>query len=130
MSTHATGDQWDAPYGWAPIQLLAIEGLRRYGYNNDANRLSKKWLSLVAENFQRERTIREKYDVLTRSSDVHISAGYQANVIGFGWTNAVYLRLLHSLPGDQGSSILENAAPSGEWNHQDASANWDLRVAN
>ena len=130
MSTHATGAQWDAPYGWAPIQLLAIEGLRRYGYNDDANRLSKKWLCMIAENFQREGTIREKYDVLTRSSDVHISAGYQANVIGFGWTNSVYLRLLHSLPDDQGSSTLKNVAPFCEWKHQDASANWDLRGAN
>lgn len=110
MSTQTTGAQWDAPFGWAPIQLLAIEGLRRYGYNDDADRLSKKWLSMIAENFRREETIREKYDVVNRSSDVQVSIGYQSNVLGFGWTNAAFLKLLHALPKDQQSSILENSA--------------------
>jgi alpha,alpha-trehalase len=52
----------------------------------------------VAENFKREGTIREKYDVVTRSSEAHVSAGYQANVVGFGWTNGVFLELLQELP--------------------------------
>jgi len=29
MSTRETGVQWDYPFGWAPMQLLAVEGLRR-----------------------------------------------------------------------------------------------------
>jgi alpha,alpha-trehalase len=98
MSTQETGVQWDYPYGWAPIQLLTIEGLRRYHFNNDANRLSYKFLSTVAENFARDGNIREKYNVVTRSSEAKIAAGYQANVIGFGWTNGVFLELLHALP--------------------------------
>jgi alpha,alpha-trehalase len=105
-STYNTGAQWDAPYGWAPIQLLAIEGLRRYHYDGDADRLSRKWLSMIVENYRREATIREKYDVATRSSDVQVSVGYQANVVGFGWTNAAFLRLLTALPSKQQDSIL------------------------
>ena len=97
-SPNETGVQWDYPYGWAPLQLLAVEGLRRYGFTDDANRISYEFLSTVAENFKREGTIREKYDVVTRSSDVQVSAGYQANVVGFGWTNGVFLRLLQDLP--------------------------------
>ena len=97
-SPNDTGVQWDYPYGWAPLQLLAVEGLRRYGFTDDANRISYEFLSTVAENFKREGTIREKYDVVTRSSDVQVSAGYQANVVGFGWTNGVFLQLLQDLP--------------------------------
>jgi alpha,alpha-trehalase len=97
-SPNETGVQWDYPYGWAPLQLLAVEGLHRYGFTDDANRISYEFLSTVAENFKREGTIREKYDVVTRSSDVQVSAGYQANVVGFGWTNGVFLQLLQDLP--------------------------------
>lgn len=98
MSRTETGAQWDYPYGWAPTQLLSIEGLRRYGFNEDANRLSYKFLSMVQENFQRDGTIREKYNVVNRSSETHVTAGYSTNVIGFGWSNGVFLELLHKLP--------------------------------
>ena len=81
-----------------PLQSLAVEGLRRYGYSADADRISYEFLSTVAENFRREGTIREKYNVVTRSSEAHVSAGYQANVVGFGWTNGVFLELLQDLP--------------------------------
>ena len=100
MSTTDAGVQWDYPYGWAPTQIVAIEGLRRYGFNDDANRISYNFLATIAENFRRDGTIREKYDVVTRSSESNIRAGYQQNVIGFGWTNAAFLVFLHDLPKD------------------------------
>lgn len=90
--------QWDFPYGWAPIQLLAVEGLRRYGYDREADRISGKFLSMILENFNRDRTIREKYNVVTRSSETSVVEGYAQNVTGFGWTNAVFLELLHESP--------------------------------
>ncbi len=96
-STRVTGAQWDAPYGWAPIQLIAVEGLRRYGFDADADRISREFLGTVKVNFERDATIREKYDVAKRTAETHIEAGYTQNVIGFGWTNAVYLELLHEL---------------------------------
>src|SRR5579871_429193 len=101
MSPHETGVQWDLPYGWAPTQLLAIDGLRRYGFEQDADRISYEFLSTVAENFRRDGTIREKYNVVTRSSDARVTAGYQQNVVGFGWTNGAFLVLLHALPAGQ-----------------------------
>jgi alpha,alpha-trehalase len=98
MSTQETGAQWDLPYGWGNIEMLAIEGLRRYGYNADADRVSYEFLSMVAENFRRDGNIREKYNVVTRSSEAHVELGYQMNVVGFGWTNAAFIELLHGLP--------------------------------
>lgn len=105
--------QWDYPYGWAPLQLLAVEGMRQYGYNSEANRVSAEFLSTVLDNFLRDGTIREKYNVVTRSLETHVGAGYSANVIGFGWTNGVFLELLNALPPDQRSRISANGAPAG-----------------
>jgi alpha,alpha-trehalase len=98
MSRRETQAQWDYPYGWAPVHLIAAEGLRRYGYNADADRLSNKFLETVLVNFRRNHTIREKYDVVASSDITHIQAGYTRNEIGFGWTNGVFLELLHQLP--------------------------------
>lgn len=98
MSGRQTGVQWDYPYGWAPVQLLAVEGIRRYGFEEDANRVAYEWLSNVLENFRRDGTIREKYNVVTRSSETPVAAGYKGNVVGFGWTNGVYLEMLSQLP--------------------------------
>jgi alpha,alpha-trehalase len=53
---------------------------------------------MVAENFRRDGNIREKYNVVARSSEAHAELGYHMNVIGFGWTNAAFLELLHALP--------------------------------
>jgi alpha,alpha-trehalase len=110
MSAENSGAQWDYPYGWAPVQLLAIEGLRRYGYDAEADRLSHKFLSTVIENFQRDGTIREKYNVVSRSSESQVEVGYQANVVGFGWTNGAFLELLHALPKDAVKSLQEEAS--------------------
>ena len=98
MSPYETGGQWDFPYAWAPNQLVAIEGMRRYGFNEDADRLAYKFLSTVAENFRRDGTIREKYNAVTRSSETAVTAGYHVNIVGFGWTNGVFLSLLRDLP--------------------------------
>jgi alpha,alpha-trehalase len=98
MSRKTTEGQWDYPYGWAPIQLIAVEGLRRYGDNPDANRISANFLSMIAENFERDHAIYEKYNVVMRSSETHVRVGYTKNQVGFGWTNGVFVTLLHELP--------------------------------
>jgi alpha,alpha-trehalase len=98
MSTEDTGAQWDLPYGWGNIETVVIDGLRKYGYNADADRISYEFLSTVAENFRRDGNIREKYNVVTKSSEAHVELGYEMNVVGFGWTNAAFLELLHALP--------------------------------
>jgi alpha,alpha-trehalase len=114
MSLHPSQGQWDYPFGWAPIQLLAVEGMRRYGYNADADRVSAHFLSTVLENFERDKTIREKYNVVTRSSETQVGAGYSANVIGFGWTNGTFVELLHSLPAEKASRLATAATTAGK----------------
>jgi alpha,alpha-trehalase len=112
-STRVTGNQWDAPFGWAPLQMIPVRGLRRYGYRQDADRLARKFLSLVAKEFEEHGTIVEKYDVQRRESDVEagIKFGYAANQIGFGWTNAAFLDLLAGLE-QTGILRVAEAAPS------------------
>jgi alpha,alpha-trehalase len=105
MSTDETGAQWDLPYGWGNIEMLAVDGLRRYGFNADADRIAYEFLSMIAENFRRDGNIREKYNVVTRSSEAHVHVGYEMNVVGFGWTNAAFLELLHGLPKEMAERL-------------------------
>jgi alpha,alpha-trehalase len=98
-STTTSGSQWDAPFGWAPLQMIADGGLRRYGYQGPADRLGRKFVSLVVEDFGAHGAIVEKYDVRRRSSDLasDVKFGYSENQVGFGWTNAAVLELLAGL---------------------------------
>jgi alpha,alpha-trehalase len=105
MSSYSSGVQWDYPYAWAPVELLAVRGLRRYGYTEEANRISYEFLSMVAENFRCDGTIREKYNGVLRSSEIQVTAGYKPNVVGFGWTNGVFLDLLKELPEDSANRL-------------------------
>ncbi|HEX4808180.1 MAG TPA: trehalase family glycosidase [Bryobacteraceae bacterium] len=95
-----SGNQWDSPFGWAPLEYIAVEGLRKYGYNTEADRISLKWLSMIQRDFDVRGRIVEKYDVVSANSDVsaHIHFGYSSNEAGFGWTNAVYTTLYDELP--------------------------------
>jgi alpha,alpha-trehalase len=115
MSPQESGGQWDYPYAWAPNQLLADEGIRRYGFKDDADRVSYEFLATVAENFRRDGTIREKYNAVTRSSETQVTAGYHMNIVGFGWTNGVFLALLNELPPEAVARLAneQNATPAG-----------------
>ncbi len=107
MSDQQTGVQWDLPYGWAPTNLIAVEGMRRAGFNSDANRVSEEFLDTVEANFKRTGTIREKYNVVTGSDEAPVLAGYHENLIGFGWTNGTFLALYHALPPEQQKQVLQ-----------------------
>jgi alpha,alpha-trehalase len=111
-SANQSGNQWDAPFGWAPLELLAVEGLRRYGYNQDADRISTEFLSMVLEQYSKSGRIVEKYNVVRRSTDVsgEIRFGYQSNEVGFGWTNAAVTALIDQLPREQKNRLLGRAA--------------------
>jgi alpha,alpha-trehalase len=69
-STNVSGSQWDAPFGWAPLQMIAVSGLRRYGYNKEADRIATNFLSMVLKEFIDHNTIVEKYDVALRKSQI------------------------------------------------------------
>lgn len=93
-SPYQTGAQWDYPYTWAPLQLIAIEGLNQYGFRQAAKRLSQKYVTMIETNFAKEKTIHEKYNAIDGTSNTNIKVGYKENVTGFGWTNGVFLILL------------------------------------
>ncbi len=88
----ASGQQWDAPNGWAPLQWMAIQGARRYGRPDLADMAADRWLALVRRTWRRTGRMMEKYDVvdLTRPA----GGGEYPTQDGFGWTNGVTLRLL------------------------------------
>ena len=89
--------------------MIATQGLRRYGYNKEADRVTTNFLSTILKEFIQHNTIVEKYDVERRSSQLGagIKFGYAANQIGFGWTNAAFTDLYAELPADRKSSVLE-----------------------
>ncbi|HME31207.1 MAG TPA: trehalase family glycosidase [Terriglobales bacterium] len=97
MSPYETGVQWDLPYGWAPVNFIDVEGMGRYGFKQDADRVSREWINTVATNFRKDNTIREKYDVVSSTKEFSVTAGYKENVVGFGWTNAVVLEFAYQL---------------------------------
>jgi alpha,alpha-trehalase len=108
-SAFESGSQWDAPYGWAPLELIAIRALRRYGYARDADRITVRFLSLILQVFVDRGTIVEKYDVVARTASTHAAFGYPSNEVGFGWTNAVFLELLADLPAARRPDIARAA---------------------
>lgn len=107
-STNPSGNQWDAPFGWAPLEMIAVQGLRRYGYRAEADRISREFLSLVLEQYLQRGTIVEKYDVVRRSADVSgdIRFGYRLNEAGFGWTNGAFTTLFDQLPPEEQKRLL------------------------
>ena len=90
--------QWDYPFGWSPQQMLTWIGLKNYGYTKLARELAYKWLYTITVNaYNYNGTIAEKYDVVSRSSQVFAeygNVGTKYSYItrqGFGWTNASYV---------------------------------------
>jgi alpha,alpha-trehalase len=95
MSDTNSGTQWDLPFGWAPASWIAIDGMVKVGDAADAVRTSQKFSRTIEEGFDHDATIREKYNVVSGTSNVEVATGYKMNVVGFGWTNAVYLEMQH-----------------------------------
>jgi alpha,alpha-trehalase len=87
-----TGQQWDAPNGWSPLQWMTIMGLENYGFSDLAKNIAQRWLQLNEDVYTRTGKLMEKYNVV----DTHLEAGggEYAGQDGFGWTNGVYLALL------------------------------------
>ncbi len=93
----ATQRQWDYPFGWAPHQILAWDGLRRYGFHQEADRLTYRWLLVICRGVHDYHgTIPEKYDVVRRSHRVFAEYGNVGTDFsyitreGFGWMNASF----------------------------------------
>lgn len=94
-----SGQQWDAPNGWPPLQWLAIEGARRYGHSALADTARTRWLTLNRRVYDATGKLTEKYDVWDLSKKA--GGGEYPTQDGFGWTNGVALRLLKQSTGAQ-----------------------------
>lgn len=80
--------QWDLPYGWAPLGWIAVDGMNQCGDHANAERMAQEFPATIRDSFQRDHMIREKYNVVTRSAEFQVTAGYQQNVACCGWTTA------------------------------------------
>jgi alpha,alpha-trehalase len=90
-----TGQQWDAPNGWAPLQWIAIDGLRRHGETGLARKIAAGWALENARVYCKTGKLVEKYNV----RDAGEGAGGEYPVQdGFGWTNAVLVKIFSVYP--------------------------------
>jgi alpha,alpha-trehalase len=87
----ASGQQWDAPNGWPPLQWLTMEGLRRYGHHDLVATARDRWLALNRRIYRETGKMTEKYDVVDLAR--RAGGGEYPNQDGFGWTNGVALAL-------------------------------------
>jgi alpha,alpha-trehalase len=90
-----TGQQWDAPNGWAPLQWITIKGLRNYGFNTLADKIKQRWLTLNEKVFERTGKMMEKYNVYDTA--IHAGGGEYPLQDGFGWTNGIASALMNDL---------------------------------
>lgn len=93
-TTRVTGQQWDAPNGWAPLQWVAAVGLRAYGDDHDATRIETAWMATVMRQYCASGKLLEKYDVRDQRAG---GGGEYPLQDGFGWTNGVALAMLDDL---------------------------------
>jgi alpha,alpha-trehalase len=94
-TTVTTGQQWDAPNGWAPLQWIAIQGLKNYGEEQLAGVIAQRWVARNRDVFRTTGKLVEKYDV---TGSAEGGGGEYPLQDGFGWTNGVLRKLLATYP--------------------------------
>ena len=80
--------QWDYPHVWPPLQLIAIKALKRYGYDESAKSIARKYLSVAELNFAKHERLWEKYNGI--DGEVSITKEYTTPPM-MGWSAATYL---------------------------------------
>ncbi|AKD03367.1 alpha,alpha-trehalase TreF [Pontibacter korlensis] len=91
-----SGQQWDSPNGWAPLQWMSIQALRNYRHNQLADEVTQRWVEKNEEVFHNTGKLMEKYNVVDMS--LQAGGGEYPNQDGFGWTNGVLLKLISLHP--------------------------------
>lgn len=97
-----TGQQWDAPNGWAPLQWFGVQGFVAYGHDTLAKEIATRWCQVVFDVYGRTGRFLEKYDVVNLSAGRGGEYPVQA---GFGWTNGVTQRLATFAVGASNPSL-------------------------
>lgn len=121
-TTHLTGQQWDEPNGWAPLQWAAVQGMLRYGFVAEAHEVAQRFLATVERVYAAQGKLVEKYDVTAGdggggggevsnkgevfvflTDSVELTRAQYPLQDGFGWTNGVTLALQKVLAGKPAS---------------------------
>ena len=87
----ASGEQWDRPNGWAPLQWMAAQGFEDYGLAELAQEIRSRWLETAGTVFQHEHKLVEKYALRAVAAETAHGGGGGEYPLqdGFGWTNGV-----------------------------------------
>jgi len=93
-----TGEQWDSPNGWAPLQWMAVAGLRHYGRARLAETIACRWMVNVQDVYRQSGKLVEKYDVIATGRKG--GGGEYPTQDGFGWTNGVMRALIGLYPAE------------------------------
>jgi alpha,alpha-trehalase len=107
-----TGQQWDAPNGWAPVQWIAIEGFRHYQDRRLAEVVACRWMLNVTRVYRSSGKLVEKYDVI--ATDRKGGGGEYPTQDGFGWTNGVMRKLMVLYPADAAVTSAEQCPKTEE----------------
>jgi alpha,alpha-trehalase len=91
-TTYTSGQQWDAPNGWAPLQWVAVEAFRNTGFLELSQEIKQRWMEWNTRIFLETGKFTEKYDVENKNTKT--GGGEYPNQDGFGWTNGVYSSFL------------------------------------
>lgn len=95
VTLYETGQQWDSPNGWAPMQWVTYFGLKHYGFHDEARIGAGRWVENNTAAYRQHGRLLEKYNV--KASGLAGAGGEYQVQDGFGWTNAVLLRLMREL---------------------------------
>lgn len=110
-----SGQQWDSPNGWAPLQWMAIKGLNSYGESELAEEIARRWMTRVIGTYEKSGVLLEKYDVV--ATDISPTGGAGGGEypmqVGFGWTNGTLLGLMNRYPAVT-QKILDQYPISGQ----------------
>jgi len=89
-TVYHTGEQWDAPNGWAPLQFIAVKGFMNYEHHELARTIAERWMAVNEKVFAATGKMLEKYNV--ENINLESGGGEYPTQDGFGWTNGVYLK--------------------------------------
>lgn len=89
-TVYQTGQQWDSPNGWAPLQFIGVIGLMNYKYDTLAKSIAEKWMHINEKVFTSTGKMMEKYNV--ENETLESGGGEYPSQDGFGWSNGVYLK--------------------------------------
>lgn len=90
-----SGEQWDTPNGWAPLQWIVFEGMKNYGRDAEAEDGARRWVENNLAVYAESGRLLEKYNVVEVGAAP--AGGEYPAQDGFGWSNAVLLKFMRKL---------------------------------